>query len=90
MPRHVRRFRASRPIGSAGHDAQVYVPTKATKAMVAALVTIAGLVGIHLTTGTAQLVVAVLQLLLVVYGVWRTRNAPKAPPAAGPGVGDFL
>jgi len=62
--------------------------TKSTKAMVAALITLAGLVGLHLTDGTAQLVVAVLQLAAVFYGVWRTRNAPKR--TTGPGVGDFL
>lgn len=57
-----------------------YVPTKPTKALVAAVVTVAGLVGIQLTDGTAQLVVMVAQLLLVVYGVWRARNAPKDSP----------
>lgn len=68
---------------------QGYVPTKPTKALVAAVVTFAGLVGIHLTTGTAQLVVMVGQLALVVFGVWRARNRPKDPPA-GPGVQEFL
>lgn len=57
-----------------------YVQTKPTKALVAAVVTLAGLVGIQLTDGTAQLVVMVAQLLLVVYGVWRARNAPKVGP----------
>lgn len=55
------------------------VQTKPTKALVAAVVTLAGLVGIQLTDGTAQLVVMIAQLLLVVYGVWRARNAPKDP-----------
>lgn len=91
MPRHVRRFRRSRPTGSAGHGAQVYVPTTSTKALVAALVTLAGLAGIQLTDGTAQLVVMALQLVCVVFGVWRARNRPKLPaPPAGPGVGEFL
>lgn len=90
MSRHVPRSRARRPIGSPGQRAQVYVPTKPTKAVVAAVITVAGLVGIHLTSGTAQLVVMVLQLAVVVFGVWRTRNAPKDPPPAGPGVGGFL
>ena len=90
MPRHLRRFQRRRPIGSPGHRAQVpYVPTKPTKALVAGLVTLAGLVGIHLTTGTAQAIVMLGQLVLVVYGVWRTYNAPK-PPASGPGVQEFL
>jgi hypothetical protein len=62
---------------------------KPTKAIVAAVVTLAGLVGIHLTDGTAQVIVMVAQLVLVSYGVWRTVNAPKTPPA-GPGVGEFL
>jgi hypothetical protein len=56
--------------------------------VVAALITMAGLVGIHLTEGTAQLVVMFVQLVLVVYGVWRARNYPKDPPA-GPGVQEF-
>lgn len=56
--------------------------TKSTKALVAAVVTLAGLVGIQLTDGTAQLVVMILQLLAVVFGVWRARNNPKRPPAA--------
>jgi hypothetical protein len=54
------------------------LPRKPTKAVVAALVTILGLVGIHVTTGTAQLLVMVAQLVVVVYGVWRARNRPKA------------
>lgn len=62
------------------------VQTKPTKALVALVVTLAGLVGIHLTNGTAQLVVMVAQLVIVSYGVWRARNAPKG----GPGVGEFL
>lgn len=67
------------------------LPTKATKAQVAAVVLVAGLVGIHLTSGVAQLVVMGLQLALVVFSVWRTRNAPKVdPPSSGPGVGEFL
>lgn len=66
------------------------VQTKPTKALVALVVTLAGLAGIQLTDGAAQLVVMGLQLLLVVYGVWRARNAPKDPPATGPGVGEFL
>lgn len=65
-----------------------YVPTKPTKAVVAAVITVAGLVGIHLTEGTAQLVVMVLQVVIICYGVWRTRNAPKDPPAGG--VGGFI
>lgn len=86
MPRHMHRFRGSRPPGIAGHGAQLPA-TKSTKALVAAVITLAGLVGIQLTDGTAQLVVAILQLVAVVYGVWRTYNGPKD---SGPGVGDFL
>jgi hypothetical protein len=65
------------------------LPTKPSKALVAAVLTIAGLLGLHLTSGTAQAVVVVLQVVLVTYGVWRTRNVPKATPER-PGVGDFL
>lgn len=63
--------------------------TKSTKALVAAVVTLAGLVGIQLTDGTAQLVVMVLQLLAVVFGVWRARNNPKTPRRRR-GMGEFL
>lgn len=66
------------------------VPTKPTKAYVAAIVTIAGLVGIHITSGTAQAIVMVGQLLLVVYGVWRARNLPKRRGAVNHDPGDFL
>lgn len=65
------------------------LPTKPSKALVAAVLTLAGLVGIHLTSGTAQAVVVVLQVVLVTYGVWRTRNVPKATRERR-GVGDFL
>lgn len=64
-------------------------PTKPTKAYVAALITLAGLVGIHVTNGTAQALVMAGQLLLVIYGVWRTRNRPKVPNR-GRGVQGFL
>lgn len=65
--------------------------TKPTKAYVAAVVTILGLVGIHVTAGTAQALVMVGQLVLVVYGVWRTHNAPKATPRRrANGVDGFL
>lgn len=65
------------------------LPTKPTKAYVAAVVTLLGLVGIHVTTGTAQAVVMVAQLLIVVYGVWRAANRPKLPDR-GRGVQGFL
>lgn len=84
MPNRNRRRRRS----SADPQTVPYVQTKPTKALVAAVVTLAGLVGIQLTTGTAQLVVMVAQLLLVVYGVWRARNAPK--DAADEGVERFM
>ena len=90
MPRHMSRRTRRRPPRSPGQPAQVpYVPTKPTKAVVAALITVAGLVGIHLTTGTAQAIVMVAQLVVVVYGVWRTYNAPKQSPS-GPGVQEFM
>jgi hypothetical protein len=88
MSRHVRRFQNRRPTGIAGHDAQVPA-TKSTKALVAAVLTLAGLLGIHLTDGTAQLVVAIVQLVAVTYGVWRAYNAPKVS-SSGQGVGEFL
>lgn len=74
--------------GIVPHD-QFYVPTKPTKAVVAAVITVAGLLGIQLTDGTAQLVVMILQLVLVVYGVWRAHNVPKAP-VAGRQIGGYL
>jgi len=64
------------------------LPATSTKAMVAAVVTMLGLVGITVTTGTAQVIVMVAQLVLVVYGVWRARNHVK--PGKGTGVGGFL
>lgn len=80
------------PAGPAGpvpvRREQSYVPTKPTKAVVAAVVTMLGLVGIHVTSGTAQLIVMVGQLVLVVFGVWRARNKPTHP--GGGGVGEFL
>jgi hypothetical protein len=67
------------------------VRRKPTKALVAAVVTLAGMVGITLTTGKAQAIVMVVQLVLVVYGVWRARNAPKPPTGPGNvGIGGFL
>lgn len=66
------------------------LPTKPNKAWVAALVTLAGLVGIHLTSGTAQAVVMAAQLALVVYGVWRARNTVKpARRVANNDLGEF-
>lgn len=56
---------------------QFPVPTKSTKALVAAVITLAGLVGIHLTAGTAQLIVMLGQLVVVTYGVWRAHNRAK-------------
>lgn len=70
------------------HD-EFYVPTKPTKTVVATVITMAGLLGIQLTTGTAQLVVMVLQVLLVAYGVWRAHNRPKSP-VAGHRIGGFM
>lgn len=57
------------------------LPRKPTKAVVAALVTVLGLVGIHVTTGTAQLLVMVAQVVIVFYGVWRARNHPRVNAA---------
>lgn len=84
----------NRPRGAAAgqprivqHD-QYLVPTRPTKAIVAAVITLAGVVGIHLTHGTAELVVGLVQLVLVSYGVWRARNKPQAQP--GPGVQGYM
>lgn len=79
------RGRPPRPAGVSVRGEQ---PTTATKAQVAALVTVLGLVGIHITTGTAQAIVMVAQLALVFYGVWRVRNRRKTKQ--WPGVGEFL
>lgn len=65
------------------------LPTKPTKAYVAAVVVLLGLIGIHVTSGTAQALVMLGQLLLTVYGVWRATNRPKLP-SRGTGVQDFL
>lgn len=66
------------------------VPRKPTKAIVAAVVTVLGLVGIHVTTGTAQAIVMVGQVVLVVYGVWRARNLPKRRGAVNHDPGGLL
>jgi hypothetical protein len=66
----------------------VNTDTKPTKAIVAAVLTLLGLVGVTVTDGTTQLVTAAVQLLLVTYGVWRAHNAPRRPRHRG--VGDFL
>jgi len=73
------RHRRQRPQPRIDPGTFPQLPTKPTKAYVAAVVTLAGLVGIHLTTGTAQAIVMALQLVLVVYGVWRAWNRPKLP-----------
>lgn len=96
MSRKLPRFQRRRPPGSPGHRAQVpgaVVPlprTKPTKALVAALITVAGLVGVRLTSGTAELILMACQLILVAYGVWRTRNNPKDPPPGGGGIGWYV
>ena len=90
--RNKNRPRRQLPAGpNVVHSAQAPCPwpTRPSKALVAGLVTLAGLVGIRLTHGTAELVVMLAQLLVVAYGVWRTHNGPK-PPLEGPGVGEFL
>lgn len=74
---------------TAAGPAGLSVPTKPTKAYVAAVVVLAGLVGIHLTNGTAQALVMLGQLLFTVYGVWRATNRPKLPDR-GRGVQGFL
>ena len=62
--------------------------TKPTKAVVAAVLTLIGLLGVTLTDGQTQLVAAVVQLAVVTYAVWRTTNAPK-PRRAGRGIGRY-
>lgn len=59
--------------------------TKPTKAIVAAVLTLLGLIGVTVTDGTTQLVTAAVQLALVTYGVWRARNKPTRR-----GVSEFL
>lgn len=54
-------------------------PTRPAKAVVAAVTTLLGLVGIHVTSGTAEALVMAGQLALVVFAVWRTPNRPKSP-----------
>lgn len=76
----MRNKRRPRPATPATQVPVPYVQTKPTKAVVAAIVTLAGLVGIHLTSGTAQAIVMAVQLVLVVYGVWRARNKPVDRP----------
>lgn len=87
-----RKHKNTRRRPAAGQGVPVRIeqlPTKPAKAWVATVVTLFGLVGIHVTTGTAQALVMVGQLLLVAYGVWRTTNRPKLP-ARGTGVQGFL
>ena len=86
---------AGRPTAGAPevvHSAQAPCPwpTKPSKAMVAAVVTALGLLGVRVTDGTAQVLVMVLQLALVVFGVWRTWNHPKSPPGPDQGIGRYL
>lgn len=86
MTRHARR---TPPAQSTTNVQLSQLPTKPAKAYVAMLVTLAGLLGIHLTSGTAQALVMAGQLLLVGYGVWRTTNRPRLPQR-GRGVSGFL
>lgn len=51
--------------------------TKSTKAIVAAIVTMLGSMGVVVSDGTIQLIAAGVQLVLVTFGVWRAHNAPK-------------
>lgn len=62
-------------------------PTKPTKAHIAALVTVLGLVGFHVTSGTVQAVLTVAWLAVSWYSVWRTPNRPRASKG---GMGRFL
>lgn len=86
----MKRRRHTQPDTPYAHVARppVQVPTKPSKAVVAAVITLLGLVGIQVTTGTAQALVMLGQLVLVVYGVWRTRNPPKLPNR-GRSVGEY-
>lgn len=54
-------------------------PRKPTKALVAGLISLAGVFGVTMTHGTAELVLVLAQLVLVTFGVWRTRNDPRSP-----------
>jgi len=78
--RNKKRVRRPRP---AAAQTIHYAQTKPSKAVTAAVITVAGLFGITLTDGTAQLIVMGLQLVAVVYGVWRTYNAPKRTVPGG-------
>lgn len=86
MSRHTHRRLSDR---SAPASQNLSIPTKPTKAYVAAVVVLAGLVGIHLTSGTAQALVMLGQLAFTVYGVWRATNRPKLPDR-GRGVSGYL
>lgn len=69
-------------------DTMPIIPTRPRKAYVAAVTVLLGLLGIHITSGTAQALVMAGQFLAVVYGVWRTYNPPTLPDR-GRGLQDY-
>jgi hypothetical protein len=58
--------------------------TKPYKAYAAAITAALALIGLHLTSGQAQAIVAVAAALVQVFAVWRTPNPAKAPTAKRP------
>jgi hypothetical protein len=76
IPEHQRHLSPAE-LTRAKREVLAGIPTKPTKALVAALLTLLGLMGVTLTDGQTQLLMAAVQLLVVSYGVWRTVNAPK-------------
>jgi hypothetical protein len=51
--------------------------TTSSKAIAAAVTSLLGLLGVTLSDGGQQLVVAVVTLAVVTFSVWRVRNHPK-------------
>lgn len=66
----------------------VPAPTKPTKAIVAAVLSLLGAVGLTVSDGTTQIITGAVQVLIITYGVWRAVNRPRDGRAGG--IGGFL
>lgn len=84
-------MKLSRPNGNrlepagAGAPVPVLPEQTAAKAIAALVLSVLGAIGITVTDGTGQLIVAAVNVAIIVYGVWRVRNRPKGRRVAGPG-----
>lgn len=59
------------------HHRPVPAETKPNKALAAAITAMLAALGVTTTSGTTELVVAILGVLVNAYAVWRTYNPPK-------------